>query len=323
MNTIDMKTNSLISIIIGVYNVERYLERGLESIIKQTYKNLQIIVIDDESTDSSWDICKKYSAIDNRIELFRIAHKGLASVRNLGIERAKGEYLAFFDPDDFVDEDYISTLYDLVIENNVKISVCNAYRENLDGKVYVKDTNQRIVFSSEDLFKHMMLHCSFGVWDKLWHKSLFENFRFNEEIRCGSDLDTYKMIFKEKHVAYYSQAKYHYQFNSLSLSHSVSLDNRLDRLIIVDEMVNYIKSNKIELLPYAYFLSCRTRRNFILSIPQNQETSQYITRELETIRETYPTCRFLFSYLERFTFQLLLHCPLAFKGIIMPILHYI
>lgn len=319
-----MNSTPLISIIIGVYNVEQFLERGLNSIIQQTYNNLQIIVIDDESRDSSWDICEMFSKRDRRIELHRISHQGLAAVRNFGLKNAKGEYIAFFDPDDYVDVDYISTLYDLATENGVRISMCNAYRESQEGRIYVNDTDQIMLLSAEEIYKHMMLHCSFGVWDKLWHRSLFDEFHFNESIRCGSDLDTYKIIFKEKAVAYYSKAKYHYQFNSSSISHSISLQNRLDRLTIIDEMINYIKTNHLKLLPYAYFLSCRTRRNFILFIPKNKTMRCYIKREIEFVRKTYPSCRILFSPLERLTFSILLNCPLLlFKAVAKPLLRFV
>lgn len=308
-----MKSGELISVIIGVYNVAQYLERGLKSILDQTYKNLQIIIIDDTSSDSSWDICKSFALHDSRIELIQISHQGLAMVRNIGIEHARGEYIAFFDPDDYVDKDFISTLYNLAIENEVRISVCNAYRESKYGKVYVNDTNEKYILRPEDLYKHMMLHCSFGVWDKLWHKSLFQNFKFNDKIRCGSDLDTYKIIFKVDSIAYYSKAKYHYMFNNSSISHTNTLENRLDRLVIVDEMIKNINIYNSDLLPYAYFLSCRTRRNLIYSLPRNDETNSLIRKEIESIRQTYSKCKHLFSPLEKFTFVILLRSPALFK----------
>lgn len=316
-----METGELISVIIGVYNVAPYLERGLKSILNQTHKNLQIIIIDDASSDSSWDICKSFALQDSRIELIRISHQGLAMVRNIGIEQARGEYVAFFDPDDYVDKDYISTLYNLAVENEVKISVCNAYRESKYGRVYVNDTNEKYILRPEDLYKHMMLHCSFGVWDKLWHKSLLQNFKFNDKIRCGSDLDTYKIIFKVSNIAYYSKAKYHYMFNNSSISHTNTLENRLDRLVIVDEMIKNINTYNCDLLPYAYFLSCRTRRNFIYSLPRNDETNSLIKNEIKSIKQTYPKCKHLFSPLENFTFIVLLRCPMIFTYLMKAIFY--
>lgn len=301
----------LVSVIVAVYNVEKYLNRGLTSLQEQTYGNLQIILIDDCSTDFSYEMCKSLAEKDRRIEVHQMqTNSGIAAVRNLGIRLSRGEYIGFFDPDDYVDKDFIFTLYNAATVNNTRISVCNAYREDEDGIEHTADSGWTTVISADELFQTSMVHCSFGVWNKLWHHSLIWNFEFNETITCGSDLDTYKLVFKVDKIAYVSKAKYHYLFNSSSISHKNSLEFRMVRLEIIDEMIDYIDNHKPHLLPYAYFLSCRTRRNFILILFNSQiNRKDLINREITKTRFHFQECESIFSKLERFTFKVLFYFP--------------
>lgn len=301
----------LVSIIVAVYNVEKYIKRGINSLQNQTYENLQILLIDDCSSDSSWDTCRLLAETDRRIELYKMpTNRGIAAVRNYGITLSRGEFIGFFDPDDYVDNDFILTLYNAAIGNNTKISVCNAYRQDEYGIEYTDDTGETMNISPDELFKSTMLHCSFGVWNKLWHHSLFQNFFFNEKIKSGSDLDTYKLIFTVKLITYVGKAKYHYLYNSASVSHKNNISFRLCRLEIIDEMIEYIKKNKPHLLNYAYFLSCRTRRNFIITLIHSRERNQeLIKKEINITRKSYHECKHLFSLIEKISFRILFCLP--------------
>lgn len=301
----------LVSIIVAVYNVEKYIRRGIHSLQNQTYENLQIVLIDDCSSDSSCDICKLLAENDKRIELYKMpTNRGIAAVRNYGIKQSRGEFIGFFDPDDYVDNDFISSLYNLAISQNTKISVCNAYRQDEYGIEYTNDSGKTINMSSDELFKSTMLHCSFGVWNKLWHHSLFKDFAFNERIKTGSDLDTYKLVFKVDMIAYVSKAKYHYLYNPASVSHNNTIEFRLCRLEIIDEMIAYIKKNKPHLLNYAYFLSCRTRRNFIITLINSRGRYQeLLKKEIDITRKSYFECKHLFSISEKISFIILFSLP--------------
>ena len=115
----------LISVILPIYNVEKYLEKCLKSVINQTYKNLEIILVDDGSKDNSPQICDEYAVKDKRIVVIHKSNGGLSDARNAGIEIAKGKYIALIDSDDYVEKDYVQFLYQLIKENNAEMSICS------------------------------------------------------------------------------------------------------------------------------------------------------------------------------------------------------
>ena len=122
-----------VSVIIPIYNVEKYLEKCLNTIINQTYKNLEIILIDDGSTDKSSTICDEYCEKDKRIKVIHKNNEGVSSARNKGIELSKGKYIVFIDPDDYVTDEHVEVLYDCIISNNVDLVISNLIDINEDG----------------------------------------------------------------------------------------------------------------------------------------------------------------------------------------------
>ena len=129
-----MKKN-LISVILPIYNVSDYLDRCMKSVINQTYKNIEIIMVDDGSTDDSALKCDEYKEKDDRIVVFHKENGGLSDARNYGIKRASGDYITCVDSDDFVDLDYIEYLYSLITKYNVKMSICQHRVLYSNGKV--------------------------------------------------------------------------------------------------------------------------------------------------------------------------------------------
>lgn len=119
--------NPLISIIVPVYNVEKYLQKCVYTIINQTYKNIEIILVDDGSTDSSSSICDKLKSVDSRIIVVHEKNGGLSDARNVGIKISKGEYYSFVDSDDYVTLDMIEYLYSLCVKFNTLMSICSHY----------------------------------------------------------------------------------------------------------------------------------------------------------------------------------------------------
>lgn len=117
--------NELISIIVPVYNVEQYLEKCVDSIINQTYKNLEIILVDDGATDSSGKLCDELAKIDNRIKVYHKENGGLSDARNYGVEKSTGEYIGFVDSDDYIDAEMYEKLYEAIKKENVDVAECN------------------------------------------------------------------------------------------------------------------------------------------------------------------------------------------------------
>ena len=122
------KTNKpLISVIVPIYNCARYLPQCIESILAQTYTNLEIILVDDGSTDNSRKICNDYAAMDLRIKVIHQANAGVSVARNIGLKWARGEYIGFVDADDYIAKDMYEYLYSLIFKYQTKISICNYY----------------------------------------------------------------------------------------------------------------------------------------------------------------------------------------------------
>ena len=133
----------LISVIIPVYNVEKYLKRCMDSVLKQTYSNIEIIIVDDGSTDTSGSLCDEYWKKDSRITVFHKENGGLSSARNFGLERVSGNYVCFIDSDDFIHENYISFMYDKIIKNDADICYCKSTKFTDDVQIKNEIENEK------------------------------------------------------------------------------------------------------------------------------------------------------------------------------------
>ncbi len=180
-----------ISIIIPVYNAEQYIDNCLKSLIGQTYKNIEIILVDDGSKDSSYDICLEYSKKYNFIKIFHKTNGGPSSARNLGISKASGDYICFVDSDDTVSEYYVEKLLEnkadivlggfieLINENKKNVKMCNSIQMFKDEEIYIKFLEA----SESDIFN--------SPWCKLYKRNIIEKnkLRYDESLRMGEDLE--------------------------------------------------------------------------------------------------------------------------------------
>ena len=171
----------LISIIVPVYKVEKYIHRCVDSVINQTYKNIEIILVDDGSPDNCGRICDEYAAKDSRIKVIHKPNGGLSDARNCGIEAADGEWLMFIDSDDWIESNMAETLLNIAINNNVRMAVCGVVLFD-DEKEYVPEylKVEEGFFSAEEIFKKNIPTCFVVACNKIMHKSLFEFFRFEK-----------------------------------------------------------------------------------------------------------------------------------------------
>ena len=199
----------LVTIIINVYNGEKFINKCLDSIINQTYKNIEILIINDGSTDNTLNIIKKYK--DKRIKVITTENKGLSLSRNVGIDNARGEYLYFIDVDDWIEFDTIEYLYNLLKKYNTLISTCKPI-DVYDYNVKIKNEKEKIkVIDSKEMLKKILLSTdrSVALWNKLYKKELFDNIRFDNKII--NDLTvTHKLAITAKKITYSNQKKYYY-----------------------------------------------------------------------------------------------------------------
>ncbi len=143
----------LISVVVLIYNVEEFLPKCIDSLLKQTYKNIEILLVNDGSTDNSLKICNDYKKIDKRIRVYTKKNGGLSDARNYGIARAIGKYICFIDSDDWIDDDYIEFLYSNLIKNKCDISICNKYVEYDNGvQVIPSKSNNTIIMDNKTGF---------------------------------------------------------------------------------------------------------------------------------------------------------------------------
>ena len=169
----------LISVIIPCYNVEKYLSRCIESVINQQYKNLEIILIDDESPDKSGEICEKYAKQDSRIVVIHQKNKGLSGARNTGIELAKGDYLFFVDSDDLIFPNTIKDLYIKAIENEADL-VSAEYIKGKEPLAIIGLDDDTIVGNGAQVLEYVLKNATWSAWGKLYKRELINHDRFLE-----------------------------------------------------------------------------------------------------------------------------------------------
>ena len=217
-----------ITVIVPVYNVENYLEKCLDSLINQTYKNLEIIVINDGSTDNSGEICQEYAQKDNRIVYIEKENGGLSDARNAGLDRMTGSYVTFVDSDDWVELDYVEILYKKIIEYQADISVGNYYSYNEDEETYYfhiyGDSYYEKVYDNVSIFENlyesqeMKSFALISAWGKLYKAKLFDYLRFDKG-KLGEDgYFNQKMYLSVNKVVYLNKGLYAYRQRSGSIT---------------------------------------------------------------------------------------------------------
>lgn len=205
-------TLPLITIVIPVYNVENYVEKCINSVCNQLYDNLDIILVDDGSTDSSGRICDRMAEQDSRIRVLHTENKGLSAARNAGIDIARGSLIGFVDSDDWVEPDMYSFLYQLMAEHNADITVCSHYVDK-NGKQKCKmQRNELVVCNRDEAMELLMIDKLLHnyAWDKLYKKELFDGLRYPEGIIYEDIAFTFKVMYRVQKVVIHAQPKYHY-----------------------------------------------------------------------------------------------------------------
>lgn len=247
--------NNLISIIIPIYNSEKTIKRCLESIINQTYRNIEIILIDDGSEDDSYKICKEYQQNDNRIVLKSQKNSGVSKARNTGLDIAKGRYIGFVDSDDFIDKNMYELLVKEMEEKGCKLSICNYYFENLQGHTLKSYNSQSIIFSSRELLMKMYNNLSINgfICNKLYDRSLIyynnTHLNLNEEIGMLEDnLFNYNIFDKNEEFtcSFISEKLYHYIQNTNSTCNIKYNDKNLQQFIVRDKQICILRKNQMD-----------------------------------------------------------------------------
>lgn len=240
---------SKVSVIVPVYGVEKYIERCLKSLINQTLKDIEIIIVNDDTKDNSMKICEKYSNIDKRIKIYNKQNEGLGLTRNYGIERANSKYIAFLDSDDYVDEDFYEKLYNKIKKEEADVCFSSKKRVDNNGNIlsdrdiFLKDG----VYDSKEILECVLIYSplnnykkiSMSSWRALYNIEIIKEYdiKFVSERKYISEdfLFSVDYIFHAKTVTFVSDTYHYYCYNGASLTNSYKSDRFEKALIFIEE----------------------------------------------------------------------------------------
>lgn len=287
------ESEQLVSVIVPVYNVEEYLKRCVTSVCDQTYRNLEIILIDDGSTDNSGKICDESGRRDFRIKVIHKKNGGLADARNAGLDIATGEYVTFVDSDDWIRTDYVETLVRTLQYGKTRISAC-AYRrtdDRVDEQIkeirdidYPAQVDVWPVFESyQHLFLAQQIDCS--AWAKLYERALFREIRFPIGKLYEDQFITYKLFHYAQGVSYIDQEMYFYFNRRESIQNEAFTIRKMDELEANLECVAFIKEQYPQLLEMAVCRLVSSCFHMLFAIRNREEWTKEAEQLEQIIRQ--------------------------------------
>ena len=289
-----------ISVIVPIYNVEKYLRKCLNSIISQTYKNIEIILVDDGSTDSSGKIIDEFKINDNRILVIHKQNGGLSDARNEGIKKASGKYIAFIDSDDFINEMMLEMLIKNIEKYNADISICS-YENIFDNDVCKKTNNNNLTcYNAQEALEDLLNNdkkITNHAWNKLYKKELFDEITYPKGRNFEDIATTYKLLEISKIIVYSDFVGYYYRQHQRSITGNINLKTMKDSVYAIKERYNYL----IDKYPKLQKMLLRNRANNSLlyhtGLAKINEKMEYFSAE--TINEY----NFFLNYVRRYSFK--------------------
>lgn len=278
----------LVSIIIPIYNVESYLKRCIESVINQTYKNLEIILVNDGSTDNCGTICDKYKNKDNRIKVIHKKNGGLSDARNAGIEIATGKYLTFIDSDDYVSIDYIEYMINMLEEKKAQLAICKVKEVWPNSKLKDEAYTKIQVLNSKQTFENLLLDKGIEVssYAKLYSIDLFKKLRFPKGKVYEDTAIIYKIIANANRIVYGDKYCYYYISREGSISkHKEFNSSEIDYIEHTEQMLNFIrkryKNLKIPVYRYYVYYKFRILKMLVFTKPRNKKMEKQIIEDIK------------------------------------------
>ncbi|MGG4040961.1 glycosyltransferase [Bacillus smithii] len=290
----------VVSIIVPLYNAEKVMKKCIESILSQSLYQIEVILIDDGSTDNTRKIAEEYKKKDKRIKVIHQNNKGVSSARNVGLENANGDFIGFVDADDWIDKDMYLEMYNSAIKSNADITMCGYYSENkyYGTKQLIETPLNNGVYEKDDIISNIIIpmigtvekskiawnyRVMGSVWRNIFRKDLLTNNKivFNKEISyCEDLLFCIESMSKCNRLAIVNKPFYHYQTFQYSLSRSYR-KNMLDDLITVDEIIKDSLEYDIDQKIFKYRTIVIARKAIINECVQDNPATLY--RKLENI----------------------------------------
>lgn len=275
----------LISVIVPIYKVEKYLKQCIDSIIAQTYKNIEIILVDDGSPDCSGEICDEYAKKDERIKVIHKKNGGLSDARNKGISEATGEYIAFIDSDDYVEPCYLEKLYHAIRKTDIKIAQCNIQKvDESDISIEIIGDTIKSEKDGKTMIKELYDNKweNTVVWNKLYLKQLFDYIRFPVGKLHEDEYITYKVLYDVEKISIIPESLYFYRQRKESIIGKTFSLNRLDILEALEERLTYFQQkNEKELYYLTLQFYLQKIRESYLKVRLFIEESNLVQKELK------------------------------------------
>ena len=281
----------MISVIVPVYNVEKYLKRCIESILSQTYTQLDVILVDDGSPDACPNICDEYAVLDNRVRVIHKSNGGLSDARNVGLDIARGEWVTFVDSDDWIEPDMYEYLIANAKRNDAEISVGGVNDEFFDGNdtvitktTYHGELIEESVSGIEAMKKYFF--SSWSAWDKIYRREVFDGIRFPIGEINEDEAIVLQLLDRCKKVAYTNKVFYHYIHRPESITTSDFSEKKLAWYRHCKDNLEWVKEHHPELEPYAAKRLCGSvmwsLREISLSDKEYSECNKILLADIET-----------------------------------------
>lgn len=248
----------LISIAVPVYNVGKYLEKCLDSLCRQSYSEIEILLFDDGSADNSLALCRKAEKKDRRIRVWELQHSGVASVRNFAVAQAKGDYLVFVDADDFVEPNYVEVLYAAVRETGSPIAVCGYKRISVDDTpLFFKSGLQTEILSRAEAVKELVQDKRIlsTVCMKIFSREIYEYLKFPNGRNYEDLAVMYQVLEHVDQIAYTENTRYYYVTRKDSICNSGYHSGSIDLYIASENLLQFVRE-RYPALEKIQYLKC-------------------------------------------------------------------
>lgn len=314
----------MISIIVPVFNVEKYLPKCIESLIHQTYKNIEIILVDDGSSDKSGMICDQYAKVDSRIKVIHKINEGQSIARNKGLSIAKGEFIAFVDSDDWVNDRYCEILLSLISNSDLAICSYKKTTKKNQTTLQLKSSYDIISLNKNHLWKEIFGKLNNAVWNKLYKRELLKKISFQPGIYHGEDLlFNLKYIKNCKNANMTTSKLYYYNTRTNSITKSPFSEKKKFELISKDIALNYIKENCPYLLLTAQKYCFRARLNLLRGIilANVEEAQDTLIKECESyLKNNYEKIKYNLSSKDKIEYLIFKNYKFLYKILLRTVL---
>lgn len=307
----------MISVIIPVYNTEEYLPQCLDSLIAQTYRNLEIICVNDGSTDESLNVLSRYAEKDARVTVLSQKNSGVSAARNAGIRAAKGDYISFIDSDDELETDMYEILLNLMKAHEADIAHCSYRKIHANGTVKeIGGTGELLIQSSDEVGICFLTGQRFtgSLWNKLFRREILDGVWFDESLKINEDLLFCAMAFQQaEKIVFLDAAKYHYfeRINS-ACARTQAIRKKRDAADAMKKILAIYKSTPVEAYAAERYFYCLTdlyRAYLFDGIRKNRQRLEQLQQQMN---EVEPHCQ-KHSMRLKANYAFMRCCPVAYK----------